>query len=90
MENDETKNSCFLTYNVNDQLKYIIYGWQSENVFIDEITGIAPCFLKIYRGSKAFRLTKTSFTLDPSKVSPSTEEEIRELYKYLKYDKEGD
>lgn len=91
INNTNSKNS-FITYTCGNNLKYIIYAKDLKVANSDIISsnyhlhGVALCFLVIDSNRpKNFVWRETNFVLNVNDVSQSSEEEIRELYKYLKY-----
>lgn len=93
INNTNSKNR-FITYTCGNNLKYIIYAKdlkvaKSGIIYGNyHLHGVALCFLVIDSNcTKNFVWRETNFVLNVNDVSQSSEEEIRELYKHLKYRK---
>lgn len=93
INNTNSKNH-FITYVSGNNLKYIIYAKDlkvanSGMIYGNyDLQGVALCFLvKDSNCAKNFVWRETNFVLNVNDVSQSSEEEIRELYKHLKYKK---
>jgi len=96
VNNLTNRKNYFITYVISNRLKYIIYAkdlkFDNSSIFYSNyyLQGVALCYLAIdSKCTKKFVYGETNFVLNAHKAIESSEEEIRELYKHLKYDYRG-